>query len=63
MPRWTADRPAARRGRNIRIEDDLWLAALEATAEEGTTISDVLRADLERYVKRAQRRKASRPAE
>lgn len=36
--------------RSVRIDDELWLAAVDATTAQGTTISDVVRETLERYV-------------
>lgn len=38
--------------RNIRIGDPLWLAAKEVAEKRGESLSDVIRAALERYVKR-----------
>jgi predicted HicB family RNase H-like nuclease len=38
--------------RNVRVPDDLWRAALAKAALQGTTVSDVVRLALERYVKR-----------
>lgn len=37
--------------RSVRIEDDLWRAALERAAERGESVSDVIRRALRRYVK------------
>ena len=45
-----ADNPV----RPVRVEDDLWQAAKEAAALDGTTVSDVIREALRRYVKRSQ---------
>lgn len=42
--------------RNVRVPDDLWQAALEKAASEGTTVSAVLLAALKRYVTRPPRR-------
>ena len=42
-----ADTPRA-----IRIPDELWAEAKRVTAERGETVSEVVRAALERYVKR-----------
>jgi predicted HicB family RNase H-like nuclease len=39
--------------RNVRIPDDLWLAALEKAEAQEESVSDVIRRALERYVKRA----------
>ena len=41
------DNPA----RAIRVEDKLWHAALAKAAERGETVSGIVRAALERYVK------------
>jgi predicted HicB family RNase H-like nuclease len=41
-----ADNPA----RPVRVEDELWQAAKEAAAEDGTSVSAVIRDALERYV-------------
>jgi len=38
--------------RNIRIPDDLWLAAQDKAAAKGESVSDVVRRALERYVSR-----------
>ena len=38
--------------RNIRIGDPLWLSAKEVAEKRGESLSDVIRAALERYVKR-----------
>lgn len=38
--------------RNIRVADELWNAAKEKAENEDTTVSAVLLAALERYVKR-----------
>lgn len=37
--------------RNVRVADDLWQAAMAKAAEQGETLSDVLRRALEKYVK------------
>lgn len=37
--------------RSIRVPDALWKAAQEKAAERGESVSDVIRAALERYVK------------
>lgn len=42
--------------RGFRIPDDLYRAAQEIAAERGETLSDVVRAALERYVKRNRKR-------
>ena len=38
--------------RNVRVADDLWLRAKAVADKRGESLSDVLRAALERYVKR-----------
>lgn len=38
--------------RNVRIADPLWLAARAVAESRGENLSDVIRAALERYVKR-----------
>lgn len=38
--------------RSVRIPDELWHAAQAAAKENGEVLSDVIRAALERYVKR-----------
>ena len=44
---------APKRPRSVKVSDDLWLAA-QATAERrGEVLSEVIRAALERYVKRS----------
>jgi antitoxin component of RelBE/YafQ-DinJ toxin-antitoxin module len=45
------DNPA----RTVRVDDRLWQAAKLAAAANGTTVSDILRGALERYVKRQAR--------
>jgi predicted HicB family RNase H-like nuclease len=42
----------------VRVEDDLWTAAKQAAAEDGTTVSAVVRECLSRYV---EQHKAARP--
>lgn len=49
-----APRPENRH-RMVRVEDELWEAAKAAAAANETTVSAVVRAALERYVKRARR--------
>lgn len=41
--------------RNIRVPDDLWLAAKEEAAAEGRSLTDVILGDLHRYVTRRRR--------
>lgn len=38
--------------RNFRADDDLWRRARAVATKRGESLSDVLRAALERYVKR-----------
>jgi antitoxin component of RelBE/YafQ-DinJ toxin-antitoxin module len=38
--------------RNVRVADPLWAAALAVAEQRDETVSDVIRAALERYVKR-----------
>ena len=38
--------------RTVRIDDTLWTEALQITERRGTTVSDVLRECLARYVRR-----------
>ena len=38
--------------RNVRVADDLWRRALDVAEDRGESVSDVMRAALERYVKR-----------
>lgn len=38
------------RHRMVRVEDDLWAAAKAKAADEGTTVSAIIRGALERYV-------------
>ena len=40
------------RHRMVRVEDELWDAAKEAAAANDTTVSEVIRDALRRYVKR-----------
>ena len=41
-----------RKARAVRVEDELWDAAKDKADERGETLSEVIRAALERYVKR-----------
>jgi predicted transcriptional regulator len=41
----------------VRVEDDLWNAAREAAAANDTTVSEVIRDALRRYVKRQEKRR------
>jgi hypothetical protein len=36
--------------RNIRVPEELWVAALAQAEKEGTTLSEVIRRDLEAYI-------------
>lgn len=45
------DNPA----RQIRVDDNLWTAAKQAAANNRTTVSDIVRDALRRYVKESQR--------
>jgi predicted transcriptional regulator len=38
--------------RNVRVADDLWRRARAVAERRGESLSDVIRAALERYVKR-----------
>lgn len=38
--------------RNIRVDDELWDAVKKKAAEQGRTVTDVIREALRRYVKR-----------
>lgn len=38
--------------RNVRVADDLWQRARAVAGKRGESLSDVIRAALERYVKR-----------
>ena len=40
------------RHRMVRVEDELWDAAKAAASAQGTTVSEVIREALRRYVKR-----------
>lgn len=42
--------------RTVRISYDLWAQAQEKAAREGTTVSDVIRDALNRYVRARRRR-------
>lgn len=44
--------PRGTRLRNIRVTDDLWHRARVVADSRGESLSDILRAALERYVKR-----------
>jgi hypothetical protein len=36
--------------RNVRVDDDLWLPALELATQRGETLSDVIRRALREYI-------------
>lgn len=40
----------ARRPRSVKVEDDLWAAALRKADERGEVLSEEIRAFLKRYV-------------
>jgi metal-responsive CopG/Arc/MetJ family transcriptional regulator len=42
------------RHRMVRVEDDLWEAAKDAAAANDTTVSEIIRDALRRYVKKHQ---------
>jgi predicted HicB family RNase H-like nuclease len=44
--------PPGTKLRNVRVADSLWLRAMEVAARRDESLSDVIRAALERYVKR-----------
>jgi hypothetical protein len=48
-----ASNPTHTPPRSIRIEEALWRAAQEKTAQRGETVTDVVVRALERYVKRS----------
>jgi len=50
LPDLPADGVSPTRGRNIRIDDELWEAAKAAAEAEGRTVADVVRAALKRLV-------------
>lgn len=50
MPYLPAPAVSVTRGRNVRIDDDLWEAAKAAAEAEGRTVADVVRAALRRLV-------------
>lgn len=41
------------RARSVKVSDDLWLAAQAKAEQRGEVLSEVIRAALERYVKRS----------
>lgn len=46
--------------RSFRIPDELYLEAQEIAAENGETVTDAVRAGLERYVKAGRRKRTRR---
>ena len=42
-----------RKPRSVKVEDDLWTAALAKADERGEILSEVIREALKRYVRRA----------
>ena len=38
--------------RNVRVPDDLWVAAMSKALERGESLSEVIRRALEKYVQR-----------
>jgi predicted transcriptional regulator len=47
--------------RTVRVPDELWVEVKAVAEQRGDTVSDVVRAALERYVKRSRTRGVSRP--
>lgn len=47
--------------RVIRVEDELWRAAQECAAAEDTTVSEVVRAGLRRYVRSRRKNSGATP--
>lgn len=45
--------------RNVRVPQELWSAAKEEAAEEGRTLTDVINAELHRYVTRRRRERGA----
>ena len=43
---------AARKNRTVKVEDDLWDAAIRKAGERGDVLSEEIRAFLKRYVAR-----------
>lgn len=43
------------RHRMVRVEDELWEAAKVAAKKEGTTVSEVIREALRKFVRKAER--------
>lgn len=48
--------------RNVRVPQELWDAAKREAAAEGRTLTDVINADLHRYVSRRERERGSAAA-
>lgn len=42
-----------KRARSVKVEDDLWRAALAKADERGEVLSEVIREALKQYVRRA----------
>ena len=42
---------AARKNRTVKVEDDLWDAAMRKAEERGDVLSEVIREMLKRYVR------------
>lgn len=51
--------PPGTRLRNLRVDDDLWLAAKARAEEEGTDLSSVIRSFLRAYVVGTEEKKPS----
>lgn len=49
--------------RMVRVDDDLWAAAKEAAADEGTTVSEVIRQGLREFVGASAASRGSRTRE
>lgn len=49
--------------RGIRVPDDLWAAAKEEARIEGRSVTDVVLADLHRYVNRRRRERGAQEGE
>lgn len=45
--------------KNVRVPQELWNAAKEEAAEEGRTLTDVINAELHRYVTRRRRERGA----
>lgn len=49
--------------KNVRVRQELWDAAKKEAAIEGRTITDVINADLHRYVNRRRRERGAQDGE